>query len=1141
MENPSAKPGLKPVTTRQNQRSRKGFALVVTVSLMVLLSLLAVGMLSLSSISLRGASSREAAAIARANARMALTMAIAQLQREMGPDSRISAPHGVGDDASGGEPHWTAVYDAWGLPGNDGAAAEDPASREVEFRAWLASGADAGGSAGAENRIPLLSRGSLGSAAEPEDEIRVPALNVVDAGEPGRVAWWTSDEGAKAKINAGRDDETFGLSDSLFHAQAPPHAEHRTFAELEDFEWKPGQRAMALSRAQVELAAELPQAGLGGSVHDLTVWSAGLLTDVRSGRLKRDLSNLLSRPVESLEDMPLYLADGRMNRWTFNDNGSVSNASNIPNQPGTNSANEWGINLEELHLFHNIHRELDWSGNVPSLKMEDTREEVVDDRYYLYKRPVIDAVQFILSLKAESMGGGNYRMVAMLDGMVAISNPNDVRIVWPAGLILPVQLQNVPYSLQWNIRKEDGTRNTQKASSADFGLFVGRVSGGTTGRSEGFVLEPGEAAVFGSTSGSGPQLDLRRGFVPSGGVRINPSSNNGWDLRATNLKPNDRIDFTLTKGDTGYAGTYTYYNAWIGDRRTGGNAKGWQIDSCSLNSGSGIDNETMNELLISPIRPPQVRPVRDFINRPQPFMMISFLRNVERDSGAMPRDAFASRPFQLCESAKGWSGYSPNTVLPSLHANQRMITAEPLNYQFRTMAAGAGGRHVYHGGGRQPNLGGSFYVIRRRVPFAPPLSLGAFENAIAAGFAERFKDAPAIGPDPYPSDAMALSGDRAATPSASKVIGNSWASPFLEPDVVFRPPTGSSAPDKRAATDPSWMANTALWDTWFLSGIVDGSGAGSPYFTDTRTPARQFRDLVEGTGSLRNTRFLFHPHQPAEQAIEELFDGDQLKPAALSSLAKYLLVDGAFNVNSTSVEAWTAVLASVRDQELLKAGGGTEAFEHPFGTLGYAVSDATSGTTGDWTGLRDLDEQQIGELAAAIVEEVKSRGPFLSMADFVNRRPDGDESGHRALGALQAAIDSVGLNQGQAAAGRSVAPADFNPLPGGGVDSEPAPARAIGSPGYLSQAGLLTAFGSQITVRSDTFRIRAYGDCRDASGKVLSRAWCEAVVQRQPEYLDPADAPEAPTSSGNPLGSVNERFGRRFEIQGFRWLAAEEV
>ncbi len=115
------------------------------------------------------------------------------------------------------------------------------------------------------------------------------------------------------------------------------------------------------------------------------------------------------------------------------------------------------------------------------------------------------------------------------------------------------------------------------------------------------------------------------------------------------------------------------------------------------------------------------------------------------------------------------------------------------------------------------------------------------------------------------------------------------------------------------ATDPSWMVNTALWDSWFLSGIVDGSDTdpASP-MKDTRTARAQFQDLAEGTGLLRNKRYrLFHPHKSPEQCAHELFTGEDFKGSALNNLAKYLLIDGAFNVNSTSVKAWAALFRSV--------------------------------------------------------------------------------------------------------------------------------------------------------------------------------------------------------------------------------------
>ena len=75
------------------QRGKQGgFALVISLSLMVLLTVLSVGLLTLSTLSLRASSQSEAMEVARSNARMALSLAIGQLQKSAGPDQRITAP-----------------------------------------------------------------------------------------------------------------------------------------------------------------------------------------------------------------------------------------------------------------------------------------------------------------------------------------------------------------------------------------------------------------------------------------------------------------------------------------------------------------------------------------------------------------------------------------------------------------------------------------------------------------------------------------------------------------------------------------------------------------------------------------------------------------------------------------------------------------------------------------------------------------------------------------------------------------------------------------------------------------------------------------------------------------------------------------
>ena len=122
----------------------RGFALVATVSMMVLLTLVAIAMLSLSTIEQRssGGGANEADRMARANARMALMMALGELQKAAGPDQRVSAtasilgsttnPYATGTTAADGRKHWVGVWDT---------SSYSPAVPDTKtFLRWLVSG-----------------------------------------------------------------------------------------------------------------------------------------------------------------------------------------------------------------------------------------------------------------------------------------------------------------------------------------------------------------------------------------------------------------------------------------------------------------------------------------------------------------------------------------------------------------------------------------------------------------------------------------------------------------------------------------------------------------------------------------------------------------------------------------------------------------------------------------------------------------------------------------------------------------------------------------------------------------------------------------------------------------------------------------
>lgn len=316
--------------------------------------------------------------------------------------------------------------------------------------------------------------------------------------------------------------------------------------------------------------------------------------------------------------------------------------------------------------------------------------------------------------------------------------------------------------------------------------------------------------------------------------------------------------------------------------------------------------------------------------------------------------------------------------------------------------------------------------------------------------------------------------------------------------------------------DLSFEANRTLWDRFFLS-----SGSAS----DKR---RFLEDPVKNP--LPNGRM---------RLADAAASADRL--ADFHAAAAELMVDGAFNVNSTRVEAWKALLASSRLAGY-GSGEGTP-FPRVLAAPGGAWKngDAADGDKA-WSGYRELTDEEIGRLAEAIVAEVKLRGPFLSLADFVNRRLAEDDTGR--MGALQAAIERAGLNSGHNAA----YPLDnYKSLPDyNHPDNLRDPTRmeqtlkpsskAWGAPSYLTQADLLQVLGPVLSARSDTFVIRAYGDAVDAAGNIQARAWCEATVQRMPEPLEPDESGLNPRSAGQPGD-----FGRRFIMTSFRWLRQGEI
>jgi hypothetical protein len=244
------------------------------------------------------------------------------------------------------------------------------------------------------------------------------------------------------------------------------------------------------------------------------------------------------------------------------------------------------------------------------------------------------------------------------------------------------------------------------------------------------------------------------------------------------------------------------------------------------------------------------------------------------------------------------------------------------------------------------------------------------------------------------------------------------------------------------------------------------------------------------------------------------------------------LQHGQFNLNSTSLEAWKGILGSSLGGQIPYVNPDTGLMEFtnevnaPFSRFSLPLTSLDAMNL--WEGYRSLTPAEITAMATAVVDEIREHGPFLSLSDFVNRDP-----GTNTRGLLDRAIEAADIND---AFTEIVEQSDVDYLPASARGNVTG-LRGQGAAKFLLQGDVLSLIGQRLAPRSDTFRIRSYGEAVDPiSNEVQSSAWIEAIVQRMPEYAnaqanDPWDAP-----TGD-----NRKFGRRFVIMSARFLSDEDI
>ena len=1222
----------------------RGFALVITVSLMVLLAILAVGLLGLSSVSLRAGAKSLARAEAEGNARMAMMLAIGDLQKALGPDQRVSARAGILDgnpateEADGvANPHFLGVWNSWDhwLTDRKGSLTiQDTYKRGRDpslFRAWLVSqaGSDQYQTAidvsAPLDAVVVCGPGSAGKDAA--KHVKVGCVRISTGKRlTGRYAWWVADESQKVRLDLRPRDDASSNERARVIASHTGRMGIERMTGMSDFKTSPAVLEKMITTGQAGI--NTPSAA--ERFHDLTASSLGLHTDVRSGGFKRDINLAFEadKPPVEMDEASLFGGrpfDAPIRPMT----GELAKIS--PGNP-YHAPMSWRNLRENYRLYREFPgsyhmRPILWERGRPITRRFLMGKSSMRGRWDAagYTRlPVMLRQTWIIATKSEANPAAadrrDYYVLAV--PIVSLWNPYNITMYVDSEEIS--YMGSMFYTVPLIQRTYRGSNFLGETRFPDETTVWGnsKPNGNITANQLGYRMipteksglirfDPGQVRIFSTDDEILHGLNLlddpaamnSRHFFASPGYKPVQESNSNV-LRGLKCKvhPGTGSDGALGISLKLMLSDRQYDPYWVATSRKSAicfSFHEWRSAKHGLYFEDGTlvgqhewhDVVRQNIYSVDWVRDDELRSawiVRDEPafraqwpapgSPPLPIGIISVVAKSPENLRYSANGGFA-KDFRN----RGWL-HSPPTGMGALLMNPNDLSRADSPYQLHFTAVNgdqevseylqADGPSGYYGGGYTAARGQT-HVPALSLPIAPTTNIASFAGVRIDPARARIdqkddrRSPPASFPDRGYHNMKHLAHPGAAFGAG---IGNAYAHPMIEADKVYTrndfgidPGWDGHLTTNLPLRDDHWdhlfLANEELWDSWFCSGIAPAVSAGRVV-----KPKKSIaEDFFSDKPSLMPRHFMPYPRGKTAKELADLAEKSGGKPWEL--IASHILNKGQFNVNSTSKEAWKALLMSLTDRPIpsIDAVSGASSIIRDKEKVGISRSLPASGTRdssgptdeGAWRGIRQLDESQIDKLASEIVRQVKLRGPFLNMAEFINRRLSPDDLG--VTGALQAAIDWDEFNAGYSGTGGGTADSINRAYKGDDSMIRQLPAtypnakaatgsRYAGIPGYVMQSDVLQGISASLAVRGDTFLIRAYGESLEADGKVAARAWCEAIVQRMPEFIDPADEADkvlrqhtvAPGAELD-LKPVNRVFGRQFKTISFRWLNANEV
>lgn len=1120
------------IAKRRKDQCRRGFALLLTLSLMAFLVVLLLSLVTLIHVEMLSTSTAQKTNSARENATLALNIALGQLQQYAGPDQRVTARADI-NRLNTGNPKWIGIWDSTPTdPDLPPTHATAPGS--IDPIVWLINRNDTATELSpmdpavtdpdkGNNNVWLLET-ALGRELAPQDQIKLevtPIFNQQTSKQTGAYAYWIDDESTKAPITVVNENPSpaagtleqkqqlttapkvgseliNGLTETFLITLAPDTDEiasdiRNSLKRIQNFD--------ELSLIPNELTPIVEQ-DLVDRFGDISLYqSMGVLANTMRGGLKRDLTRGLD-PTINADSYPIMKGEIGSGVAVFElpPPGPVGQTSG--QHTFTKNSEPPAPTWDKVRSYNAIRANLDntidpvfapLTGSIPS-----------SSKHALM--PIIAMVEMGYGIDIFS---SNYQYA--LHPKVVLINPYNVTLNSADYSVLFDPLSSAAPNASFSIKAGNvvPTINT----TIDNFSFKNALGSADLALNITDSFEPGEVKVYSLPndisldSSSGGVISLAPGLTSAAvlidtGKPIDPLL-----VAATSTAKIELNSVSATHPTLSIAGGHSNAGAFPNASTI---TSYMEVESKRMNISHNENGDKISrpfgrlrKLLSGQFDTPSTRDLIYF------RYSLNNATNDHLTSGNQPGTQNHLVPAgHYARRSDGGTVGDKSGVRMLIDNNPRAILSQRIGgwdnvatYHFDAFRSGeyafpiAGDlMHGFWGGSNEDDGNGTSTVILFDV-------LREDEELLSIGQLGHVN--------------WGVDGKHPTYP-----LGNSYASIFYNANTP----------------DYGYALNEAIWDQYFFSTLPTENLANRPV-------------------SLPNSRLSYYDSNESNDL--STLEGD----SAYELAASRLMVNGVFNVNSTSVEAWTAFLGSIPsasyEHEQPIGGSETASDSRPYLRLrNLHNGDPASSPNNlyEWSGYRSLNDEQIRKIATAVVDGIKDRSrPARSLAEFINRDlsfPSNDIRNQKGI--LQAAIDKV-VNQDDPSiesdgkdALSNLTGLDQSLIVDSGLinadnpDAAAGRLRTTGAPGFLLQNDLLTPLAPTMSARSDTFYIRAYGDYRNpVTGEVEARVWCEAYAQRLPDYVG-SETPETQTEDIT-SDSPSHTFGRRFIITHFRWLSPEEV